>query len=141
MSSNEGVIRIVREWVAKADNDLKTATHTLKLKQECPTDTVCFHAQQCVEKYVKALLTLQGIAFPKTHDIEQLFRLLPIDLESTVNVEHQRSLTRYATVTRYPGTYDAVALSQARQAVAIARKIRQAIRRLLPRAAKSQSNA
>jgi HEPN domain-containing protein len=40
----------VREWIGKAENDLKNATHTLKLGKECPTDTVCFHAQQCVEK-------------------------------------------------------------------------------------------
>jgi HEPN domain-containing protein len=36
---------VAREWIGKAENDLKTAAHTLKLGADCPTDTVCFHAQ------------------------------------------------------------------------------------------------
>ena len=47
----------------QGENDLKNAAHTLKLA-ECPTDTVCFHAQQCVEKYLKASLVVLEIAFP-----------------------------------------------------------------------------
>jgi hypothetical protein len=38
----EDVLAVVREWVEKAENDLKNAVHTLKLGDECPTDTVCF---------------------------------------------------------------------------------------------------
>jgi len=140
MSSNDAVVRVTREWVIIAESDLKTAIHTLTLNDECPTDTVCFHAQQCVEKYVKAFLTLQGVVFPKTHDIEELFRLLPRDLQAVLPIEHQRGLTRYATVTRYPGMYDPVTLRQARLAVAMARKVRQGIRRLLPREAKPRKN-
>ena len=56
MTAPAPVIALVREWIAKAENDLTTAVHTLRLGSECPTDTVCFHAQQCVEKYIKALL-------------------------------------------------------------------------------------
>jgi HEPN domain-containing protein len=41
----------VRQWVEKAENDLTAATHAIKLRDKCPTDTVCFHAQQCIEKY------------------------------------------------------------------------------------------
>ncbi len=36
---------------------------------------VGFHAQQGVEKAVKAALTLDGIDFPKTHDLEYLIGL------------------------------------------------------------------
>ncbi len=44
----------------------------IKLAEESPTDTVCFHAQQCVEKYLKAVLVSEAIDFPKTHDLEEL---------------------------------------------------------------------
>jgi len=37
---------------------LKNAVHTLKMGRDCPTDTVCFHSQQCIEKYIKAFLVL-----------------------------------------------------------------------------------
>ena len=50
MPERENVYSVAREWVVKAENDLKAAAQILKLANECPTDTVCFHAQQCVEK-------------------------------------------------------------------------------------------
>lgn len=61
MSAPDPVIALIREWLAKADNDLKTAAHTLMLGADSPTDTVCFHAQQCVEKPIKALLIFKAI--------------------------------------------------------------------------------
>ena len=73
----KAVIAVIREWLVKAENDLKTAVHTLTLGQDCPTDTVCFHVQQCVEKYIKALLVLRATPFSKTHNIRVLRALLP----------------------------------------------------------------
>jgi len=35
-----------------------------------------FHAQQAVEKTLKAWLSLVGVTYPKIHDIEELFALL-----------------------------------------------------------------
>ena len=52
--------RVAAGWVEKADNDLKNASHTLGLEEDCPTDTVVFHAQQCVEKYLKRCLLWMG---------------------------------------------------------------------------------
>ena len=43
-------IEVLRQWIEKAENDLLNAAHALKLGKRCPTDTVCYHAQQCVEK-------------------------------------------------------------------------------------------
>jgi HEPN domain-containing protein len=65
MCENNRTAAIAREWIIKAENDLKTASHTLKIGKGCPTDTVCFHAQQCVEKYLKAFLVCKGIDFSK----------------------------------------------------------------------------
>ena len=77
MPANAETLRVIRQWVEKAENDLKNATHTLKLGRDCPTDTVCFHAQQCVEKYLKALLVFEGKDVSKTHHISELMRMLP----------------------------------------------------------------
>ncbi len=135
MPEPENVRAIVREWVEKAENDLKTAAHTLKLGSNGPTDTVCFHAQQCVEKYLKALLVFKGIDFPKTHDIGELTALATDLVRLEIPVAEQRRLTAYATITRYPGDYDPITLSEARRAVALARKVRKAIRVYLPKEA------
>ncbi|NLF78329.1 MAG: HEPN domain-containing protein [Chloroflexi bacterium] len=67
MPDRSELAAVVHEWTIKAENDLKNASHTLKLGKECPTDTVCLYAQQCVEMYLKALLVWRCIRFPKTH--------------------------------------------------------------------------
>lgn len=66
MRSDEGTFAVVREWLAKAENDLLAATHLLRLGRGAPADVVCFHAQQCAEKYLKALLVFSGDEVPKT---------------------------------------------------------------------------
>lgn len=135
MPDDERVLAVVRGWVEKAENDLKNATITLRAGEECPTDTVAFHAEQCVEKYLKALLTFKAIAFTKTHDIEELVTRVGPDVSIALTVEEQRRLTAYATVTRYPGDYEPVSFAEARRAVALARRVRTALRRMLPNAA------
>jgi HEPN domain-containing protein len=126
---------VVRGWIEKAENDLKNAILTLRAGEECPADTVGFHAQQCAEKYLKALLTARGIDFPKTHDLGELVARIIPGISVGLSAEDERRLTAYATVTRYPGAYEPVSLGEARQAVALARRIRGAVRRQLPKEA------
>ena len=128
---DDKVLTVAREWTTKGNNDLKTAVHTLKLGKDCPTDTVCFHAQQCVEKYLKAFLVALEKPFPKTHDVESLVSLIPKSVHIGLTVEEQRRLTEYATVLRYPGPYEAVLLSEAKQAVKLAQRVQRKIQKLL----------
>ena len=131
----EAIITVIREWLAKAENDLQNATHTLTLGQDCPTDTVSFHAQQCVEKHLKALLVLRATPFPKTHDIGVLLALIPTRLRPKVERSLRDRLTAYATTMRYPGAGPDIPLTEARQAVALARRVRKEVRQHLPKAA------
>jgi len=135
MPEIEKVITVVSEWVSKAENDLKTATFTLEMEDECPTDTVCFHAQQAVEKYLKALLVFIGTPIPKTHNIEKILAILPPNYRPKLADKDQDRLTDYATVMRYPGDYEPVSLDEAKKAVRIARQVRTQIRKLLPKQA------
>ncbi len=133
--ARDEIAQVVQQWVLKAENDLTTAAHTLRLGEACPTDTVCFHAQQCVEKYLKALLVWHSIDFHWIHDLGALLELLPPQTRPELAPEDQARLTDYATITRYPGDYDAIPLSEARHAVAIARQVREQVRQWLPREA------
>jgi HEPN domain-containing protein len=135
MPGADAVIAVVRAWVIKAEHDLLTAAHTLILGAACPTDTVCFHAQQCVEKYIKALLVYRATPFSKTHDIAALRALLPPRLRPKLDAAIQKRLTRYATVRRYPDVEPDPPLPEARRAVAVARRVRREVRKHLPRAA------
>jgi HEPN domain-containing protein len=139
MTAPNALVAILREWIGKAENDLTTAVHTLTLGKECPTDTICFHAQQCVEKYIKALLTFRSIPFPKTHDIKALRTLLPPKLRPKLDRKTQMRLTDYAVTLRYPGLEPPIPLAEARSAVAAARQVRKEVRRNLPLAARRRA--
>jgi HEPN domain-containing protein len=131
MAASEHLLAVVRGWIDKAENDLKNAAITLRAGEECPTDTVAFHAQQCAEKYLKAYLAYKGAEFPRIHDIGELIALAA-GLRVPLPVEEQRRLTAYGTVTRYPGDYETVSLAEAKRAVAMARRVRRAVRQDLP---------
>ena len=60
---------LTAEWVSKADNDFEVA-RLARYRADVPiSDAVCFHSQQCAEKYLKALLVAGGHPFSKTHDL------------------------------------------------------------------------
>jgi HEPN domain-containing protein len=129
------VIATISEWVQKAENDLVAATHLLKLGQTGPNDMVCFHAQQCIEKYLKALLINLGRDFPRTHNIRVILNLLPANLRPDLTPEAQQALTDYATTTRYPGDYGVVSYAEAKTVVKLARQVRKFARQRLPKLA------
>jgi HEPN domain-containing protein len=66
---------LTQEWVDKAESDFRTATREIQVTQDPSYDGVCFHAQQCVEKYLKGYLQEISIAFPKTQDLVVLLDL------------------------------------------------------------------
>ncbi len=71
---------LTTEWVTKVEGDFVTAQRELLARKWPNYDAACFHAQQCAEKYLKARLQEEGIAFTKTHDLSALLDLmLPIE--------------------------------------------------------------
>jgi HEPN domain-containing protein len=122
---------LVRAWVLKAEHDLLNIENNLAAR-EIPWDTVGFHAQQCVEKYLKALLISRQIDPPKIHDLTELYALLPDGLLEDFNVHSLEELNPYSIEGRYPGVWEPVEQAEALRAVEAARMIRQAIRRVLP---------
>ena len=116
------------QWFEKAKNDLITARQTLALP-DGPTDTPCFHAQQAVEKSLKALLTAEGIAFPRTHDLMPLLEMMgPVlsDLESFR--EAFAELSNYAVEARYPGDFINPSREDAQAALEVADQVVEIVR-------------
>ena len=104
------------EWVKKAEQDHVLARHASRSKIPVH-DGVCFHCQQCAEKYLKGLMAELGLPLPKSHDLEPLLAAL------LVHHPRLRSLRRgllflaaFAVDTRYPGNS-----ASKRQAVAALR--------------------
>lgn len=55
-------IEIAKQWIVKGDHDLGTAKVTYLHIPEY-LDTVTFHCQQAVEKYLKSYLIFKSITF------------------------------------------------------------------------------
>ena len=53
---NEDAIRL---WIRRAESDLKIGIDELATDKPV-TDAICFHMQQCCEKYLKAFLIFNG---------------------------------------------------------------------------------
>jgi HEPN domain-containing protein len=66
-----------------------------------------FHAQQAVEKSVKAWLSVLGVSFPRTHDLEQLFALVEEHGDVVPDeLRHLVDLTDFAVQYRYEAFTD-----------------------------------
>ena len=95
---------LTHEWIEKAEGDFYTAQRDYRARKHPNYDSACFHAQQCVEKYLKAYLAEMEISFPKIHDLTRLIALLePVAPMLSAYLEPARILTDYAVEFRYPG--------------------------------------
>jgi len=120
----------VEKWLEKASNDLKAAEHLLAVSGL--SDIICFHSQQAVEKYLKAVLADQQVEIPKTHDLEALLELTGLgDAEIGMSVDDITTLTRYSAESRYPVNLPMLSLEDANNALELAKKVRDAIRKVL----------
>ena len=118
------------EWINKAEGDYATANREFRVRKTANYDAVCFHAQQCVEKYMKACLQEANIPFTKTHNLIVLLDLLlPIKPNWEETKPKLLALNNFAVNFRYPG--DSVDKEIARQAIVFCKEIRQLIRRNL----------
>lgn len=121
---------LTTEWIDKAEGDYATAERELRVTTSPNYDAVCFHAQQCIEKYLKARLQEAGIQFGRTHDLSMLLDsvLLVESNWDTMRADLQ-ALTAFAVAYRYPG--DSADENEAREDVIKCRSIRQIIRTAL----------
>ena len=77
---------IINEWVQKVEGDFHSALREYRARKLPNYDAAGFHAQQCIEKYLKALLQKQQVPFHKIHDLLALMELcLPFFPELELN--------------------------------------------------------
>lgn len=108
-------------WMDYAKNDLRMAEDGVKRGYRL--ESLCFHAQQAAEKALKAVLVQRHIPFPKSHDLERLMGLLPIDLTLSPRLKKTAALTRYSEAGRYPHGFEDVVEEDYRVAVEMAKAV------------------
>ena len=108
----------------KAETDLQGAEVLYKSDNEfLDVEIVFFHLQQSIEKFLKAVLSYKGIHYTKTHDLEQLLKLLGTEFVlDNSDVEFIEELNMYAVQGRYD--YVSEALDNIDDFFKIARKVR-----------------
>ena len=124
----KGVVRCesveTLEWVQKAEGDYAVAQQ-VQQAQNPVHDAICFHAQQCIEKYLKAWLQEANIPFPRTHDLKELLGLIVPTLPTWHAWQADFSvLSEHAVDSRYPGKF--ATTEDTVQAMHICNEVRQA---------------
>jgi HEPN domain-containing protein len=120
---HDPVSNLAREWLHRAEHDLRVARHLLTMPDP-PPESVGFHAQQCAEKALKGYLTFHRIPFERRHDLNYL-----IDLCASLDRDFEQfraeadELTPYAVEFRYPDALPLMPLEPARATVDTAERI------------------
>ena len=122
--------RLVAEWIRKADLDFSTSVR-LSAEPEF-RDIVVFHAQQAVEKYLKALLTRHQTEFPKTHVIRRLLLLLqPVEPTLASALEDANWLSPFGVDIRYPADFPETLPGDEARALEVAGRVKNAVMTVL----------
>jgi HEPN domain-containing protein len=127
MNRDETIMDLVNKWIKKAENDFLTAERELSFEDPV-TQAICFHSQQAAEKYLKAFLVYHQIYFPKTHKMIELLQLCATaDSAFLYELQDADDLTDYAVEIRYPDVWQEPSISEAKDALEIARKVKEFI--------------
>ena len=121
MNGNE---LIVKEWITKADHDLGSAKLIFLHIPEY-FDTIAFHCQQAVEKYLKAILVFYNIEFQRTHNLVYLLELL----SRSINIDEGSYdkaiiLNGFSVKIRYPDRIIYLSNDEIQMAINIAQEFR-----------------
>ena len=114
------------EWIEKAEGDYRIAKWGLQAPDPVH-DAICFHAQQCIEKYLKAWLQEANIPTPRTHNLEELLALIvPMQPLWFTWQPDFKIITAYAVDPRYPG--DSATADNTQHAMHVCEDVRQTVR-------------
>ena len=118
------------EWIEKAEGDYITTQKLLPTTNPQLYDIIRFHAQQCIETYLKAWLQEANVPAPRRHNLEELLALIVLTLPMWNKWQPDfKIITEYAVESRYPG--DSVTADNAQHAMHICNEVRQIVRTLL----------
>ena len=127
MKPPEAVLLLVRQWLGKGDIDYRTAERLLR-DDDPIRESIAFHCQQAVEKYLKAVLVSRQVEFPKTHSIARLLDLISAFAPAlAASLTDTVALTPFGVQGRYPGDFAAVLPGQEQDLFELAKKTRRSV--------------
>lgn len=127
MSEPEHLVE-TRRWLRYAEEDLHAA-ETLMVVPGVRPRHVCWLAQQAAEKALKAVLILEQLEYPRRHDLDLLFTLIPPGWSVRNEQVDLARLTEWSMEARYPGDWADATDGDARVAVRTAHAVVDAVAR------------
>jgi len=119
-------------WLRKAENDLLAIRNNISA-ETTPWDVVCFHAQQAVEKSLKAYLVSQSVSPPRIHDLLVLLAACSARDDRFSRLETDcRKISAYAVGVRYPDELFEPGKDEGLSATRAANRVVEMVRELLP---------
>jgi len=94
---------LTKEWLARANDDLETIKEIIDNSEL--TNIAAFHAQQAIEKSLKAVIEEFKIGFVKIHNLEKLFALINNYIQIAINLELVKKLDALYIDSRYPSEF------------------------------------
>jgi len=91
---------ITEEWLSRAKDDLDVAKEIIEL--EHLTNMVAFHAQQAMEKILKAVVEEFEISFVRTHNLEMLVGTIESEVDLDLDMDFIKRLDEVYISARYP---------------------------------------
>lgn len=132
---NPGKREYINNWLFRAREDISVMQNLEQSGIDYYVSTICFHAQQAVEKYLKTFLILHDVDFPRTHDVDfLLLECQKIDA-NCFNFDF-KSLTEFGVSVRYPDDFYIPGLKETKEYIEIALEVRDLVERIIKQATK-----
>ncbi len=113
----------IKEWLKRAKSNL-LLSKIKRVSNLIYYEDLCYDAQQCAEKSLKALCIFNDIKFPKTHNLSHLIELLEDKgIKIPKIVKKAELISDYSVETRYPGDYEEVDEKEYKRVVKIAEDV------------------
>jgi HEPN domain-containing protein len=92
---------ITKDWLRSAEDDIKIIGRIID--DDSLTHQVAFHAQQAIEKALKAVMEEYEVKIIRTHSLETLFAQLNLFIQLSVDITIIKKLDQLYIDARYPG--------------------------------------
>lgn len=110
-----------QDWLRYAASDLGLAK--MSGSPNILLESLCYHAQQCAEKSLKAVLVAYHVPVRKTHSIGLLLDLVSEHTLVPGEIGEATILTDYAVMGRYPGDAEPITELEYGRAIRIAEAV------------------
>jgi HEPN domain-containing protein len=104
-----------------ADGDIYVAR--MPPSENMLAEILCYHAQQAVEKAIKAVLTYYDLPVLRIHSIEKLLNETAKGIDVPDYVRAAAWLSDYASTTRYPGEWEPITNDENSRVLETAEKV------------------